>query len=233
MKQERLLIIIPAYNEAENIAKTLASVSNADIPMEYDTIVINDASLDHTLDILRELKAPHIDLPVNLGIGGAVQTGFKYAAENDYDYALQLDGDGQHPAEYIKKLLENRKGYDVVIGSRYLKKEGFQSSFQRRIGIKLLKGYIKLLCGVTIHDVTSGFRLYNKKAIKVFASYYPDDYPEPEAIVHIARNSFLINEIAVSMIERQGGESSINTRSSFFYMYKVMLAITFEALKNH
>ena len=221
----KLLIIIPAYNEEENIESTLADV-RAHCP-EMDFVVINDCSTDHTRDILRRLNAAHIDLPVNLGIGGGVQTGYRYAAEKGYDIAVQFDGDGQHMAEYIKDLIapiENGQA-DVVIGSRFIDRQGFQSSFMRRFGIGFLSGLIRMLSGVRVLDVTSGFRAVNRKMIRYFADNYAQDYPEPEAILASGCRGAVIREIPVRMRERRGGRSSITPVRSMYYMVKVTVAL--------
>jgi len=228
-----LLIIIPAYNEADSIENLLDEIDTVKLPIQADTIVINDCSSDHTSSILKRKNVPHINLPVNLGIGGAVETGFKYALINHYDYAVQVDGDGQHQPVDILKLYEAMVGSssDIIIGSRFIKNDGFQSSTARRIGIRIFKGLIKTLCGINISDATSGFRLYNRKAIEFLADKYPDEYPEPESIVILHLNGFNISEVSVSMRERKKGKSSIRTLSSLYYMMKVSLAIIFSFLK--
>lgn len=221
----KLLIIIPAYNEQENIEKTIHDVKTH-VP-EADYIVINDCSKDRTREILRELHASYLDLPVNLGIGGGVQTGYCYALEQGYDIAVQFDGDGQHNAAYIKELIapiENGQA-DVTIGSRFVNNEGFQSSFMRRAGIRFLSGLIRLLCGVRTKDVTSGMRAVNRKMIEKFARNYAQDYPEPEAILFSGLIHARIVEVPVQMRERQGGTSSINAVRSMYYMIKVSLAL--------
>lgn len=224
----KVLVIIPAYNEQESIEHVVQSLEEITIPnIKIDYVIINDCSTDDTKKICLEKKFNFIDLPVNLGIGGGVQTGYKYAVEQDYDIAIQMDGDGQHDASFIKNLIEpiinNRT--DMVIGSRFLKKEGFQSSGMRRLGINFLRILIKVICGVNIKDTTSGFRATNKELTKFFSKSYAQDYPEPEAIVAAALNSYTINEIPVLMHERKGGESSINSLKSIYYMIKVSLAI--------
>ena len=230
---QRLLIIIPAYNEADSIENLLDEIETLKLPIHTDAIVINDCSSDHTSSILKERNVPHINLPVNLGIGGAVETGFKYALIHSYDYAVQVDGDGQHQPVEILKLLGAMEGSssDLIIGSRFIKKNGFQSSTSRRVGIRIFQGLIKTLCGINITDATSGFRLYNKKAIEFLADKYPDEYPEPESIVILHLNGFNISEASVSMRERKKGKSSIQTLSGLYYMMKVSLAIIFSFLK--
>jgi len=221
----RLLIIIPAYNEQENIKKTICDVE-AHVP-EADYIVINDCSKDNTKGILQKIHAAYLDLPVNLGIGGGVQTGYRYALEQGYDIAVQFDGDGQHDAAYIKDLIAPIQSgqADVTIGSRFVKNEGFQSSAMRRLGIQFLSGLIHLLCGVKVKDVTSGMRAVNREMIEKFAQDYAQDYPEPEAILLSGLIHARIEEIPVQMRERQGGTSSINVVRSMYYMVKVSIAL--------
>lgn len=220
-----ILVIIPAYNESQNIQKVINDLKKWAPSMDY--LIINDCSKDNTLSILQRSNAVYLDLPINLGIGGGVQTGYLYAMKNNYDIAIQMDGDGQHNAEYlntlIKPILEKKANF--VIGSRYLKHEGFQSSFFRRIGIKFLSFLIKLCTGLKIHDVTSGFRAVDKTLIKLFAQEYAQDYPEPEAIVLAAQNNAQITEVPVLMNERKGGQSSISGLKTIYYMIKVSLSI--------
>jgi len=221
----KILIIIPAYNEQDNIAAVVGRITN-EFP-QYDYVVINDCSTDDTEHICRELKLNYISLPVNLGIGGVVQCGYRYALENNYDIAIQLDGDGQHDVAHVEFLLQPlmREEADMVIGSRFIKKVGFQSSLLRRFGIIIIKYVIKLCCGAKVTDSTSGFRATNRNLIKLFANEYAHDYPEPEAIVTAVLNGYKIAEVPVVMNERAGGESSINTIRAVYYMLKVPLAL--------
>lgn len=221
----KTLVIIPAYNEQENILNTIADIGRQCPGMDY--IVINDCSKDSTEAILRENRANYLSLPSNLGIGGGVQTGYRYAAENGYDIAVQFDGDGQHDARYLHALIapiEAGKA-DIAIGSRFIRKEGFQSTGLRRLGIHLLSGIIKLLCGIRVMDVTSGMRAVNRRFIGEYARSYAQDYPEPEAIIAAAVRGARIVEVPVEMRERQGGKSSINPVRSIYYMIKVSLAL--------
>ena len=221
----RILVIIPAFNEQDNIEKTIQNL-NANYP-EADYVVINDCSTDHTREILNGNGYNYVDLPVNLGIGGGVQTGFLYAAEYDYDIAIQMDGDGQHNASYIDNLIlpiVSGKA-DMTIGSRYIEKEGFQSSALRRIGINFLSALIKACTGTRIYDVTSGFRAFNRKCIRLFSNEYAQDYPEPEAIVRAVCNGISIAEVPVVMNARTSGSSSIFGLKSIYYMIKVSMAI--------
>lgn len=220
----KVLVIIPAYNEQENIEKVVDNLIN-NYP-EYDYVIINDCSTDKTKQICLEKNYNFIDLPINLGIGGAVQTGYKYALKNDYDIAVQFDGDGQHDARFIKNLIQEiEKGNNLVIGSRFIRKEGFQSSFMRRIGIIILKTLARLLTGQAFSDPTSGFRACDKEVIKYFAEVYPIDYPEPETLINVKKKGFKVKEIPVVMNNRQGGVSSINMVKSIYYMVKVTLAM--------
>ncbi len=232
----KIAAIIPAYNEEEaitEVVQTLRKVATEN-GLQLDVVVVNDCSTDSTSEIISKLPCIAINLPVNLGIGGAVQTGYKYAFYNGYDYAIQVDGDGQHPAEEIPKLVAalEKNNWDVVIGSRFLDKEGFQSTFLRRSGIGFFRFLNRLLVGVDIKDSTSGFRLLNKKALTLVNDYYPDEYPEPEAIVLYAKNGLKIGEAPVVMRERQGGVSSIGRSASVYYMFKVSLAVIFTFIKH-
>lgn len=231
MKKEKVLIIIPAYNEEANIKNVilLLKKQNAD----FTCLVINDGSQDKTQQEAESTGlATVIQLPSNLGIGGAVQTGFKYAFYNNYDYAIQFDGDGQHLPSEIPKILEplQKKECDACIGSRFVvKTSGFQSTFMRRVGIRFFEKLNNLLIKQKITDSTSGFRAYNKETIAFLASHYPTDYPEPETIILLGKNNFTIKEISVEMQERQGGHSSISGLKSAHYMIKVSLAILMTA----
>lgn len=231
----RIAAVIPAYNEEEAIASVIHeinSVSGRD-GLEIIPVIINDCSKDRTAEIIDREACVPIHLPVNLGIGGAVQTGFRYAAENGFDFAIQVDGDGQHPAEEIPGMVKAAldRGFDVTIGSRFIQKEGFQSSFMRRTGINYFRRLNKMLTGITIYDTTSGFRLLNRKALAIVNEYYPDEYPEPEAIVLYARNKLQVGEFPVQMRERQGGVSSINSFRAVYYMWKVTLACFFTRIR--
>lgn len=225
MVDAKVLIIIPAYNESENIESVMGHLMEAG--PRYDYLIVNDGSTDNTLGICEEAHFSYLDLPINLGIGGAVQAGYVYARKNGYDIAVQMDGDGQHDIAYLEDMLRPilNDEADIVIGSRFLKKEGFQSSQTRRIGIGILSMLIKLTTGRKIMDVTSGFRAVNKMFINIYASDYPTDYPEPEAIVTAIMHRGRIVEIPVKMKAREGGTSSITLGKSVYYMIKVTLAI--------
>lgn len=227
----RKLIIIPAYNEELNISKIIKELGL--YAPDYDYVVINDCSTDNTRKICEDENINHINLPVNLGIGGAMQTGYLYAYEHGYDIAVQLDGDGQHDASFLDGMLEvlQHNDADMVIGSRFIEREGFQSSSARRAGIGILTRLIKLMTGKVITDPTSGFRMANKKLVKKFANEYPKDYPEPESVVRILKEKNKVMEVPVIMRERQGGKSSIRAWNSAYYMIKVSLAIIISGLK--
>lgn len=221
----KVLIIIPAYNEEKNIEKVVDNIIQ-NYP-NYDYIIVNDGSKDATKDICINRGYEVLNLPINLGIGGAVQTGYKYAKDKEYDVAVQIDGDGQHDIAYLGEMLPFLESgeIDIVIGSRFIDKEGFQSSVARRTGIKLLSALIFMSTGCKIRDVTSGFRVVNKKFIDIYSKYYPADYPEPEAIVAAIMHRGKIKEYPVVMRERESGKSSINFIKSIYYMIKVSLAI--------
>ena len=227
----KVLIIVPAHNEEAALPGVIADVREHQ--PEADIVVVDDASTDDTATTAERHGAGVLRLALNLGIGGAVQTGFRYAREKGYDYALQVDGDGQHPAEAIGRLLEPvRDGSaDTVIGSRFLTGEGFQSTFLRRVGIAMFRLLCRVTTGRTITDSTSGFRAYNASAIAFLADTYPSDYPEVEAAISLSHNRFRIVEVPVEMRERQGGRSSITLGRSAYYMVKVMLASLISNLK--
>ena len=229
-KKMKNLIIIPAFNEHECIKNTVEMIKR-EAP-NFDYVVINDHSTDNTLDILKENNYNYINLPTNLGIGGAVQTGYRYAYENNYDTAVQVDADGQHNPKYLNMMLETleKEQADMIIGSRFIENKGFQSTFARRIGITYFTKLIHLLTGEVITDPTSGLRLGNKNVIELFAKDYPRDYPEPESVVALLKRGMRVREVPVEMLARQGGVSSINFKKSVYYMIKVSLAIIIE---NH
>jgi len=220
----KILAIVPAYNEENNIALVIADLRKHQPGIKI--LILNDASTDQTEKVAHETGATVLNLAVNLGIGGAVQTGFIYARNEMYDIAFQFDGDGQHLAAEIDKLLEplNSNEADVVIGSRFLEKGGFRSSLTRRAGIRLISLVNKLLTGRKIMDSTSGFRAFNQKAISFLAENYSQDYPEPEAVVQLFRNGFNILEVPVQMRARLSGQSSIRPLHSFYYIIKVLLS---------
>lgn len=224
--------IIPAYNEEASIAIVVNAINDFGQQQNINItpIVVNDCSTDNTYKIASSLHCVTLSLPVNLGIGGAVQTGLIYAWKNNFDFAIQVDGDGQHPANEIIKLINQMEKLhlDVVIGSRFITKSGFQSTLLRRIGINYFSLLIRLLTGFKITDCTSGFRLYNKKALEILKDRYPDEYPEPEAFIIFKKEGLQAGEASVIMEERKGGTSSISGISSLYYIFKVTLAILFK-----
>lgn len=229
----RCLIVVPAFNEQPNIGQTVREIRSA-FPAAF-VLVVNDGSADETAAVAREAGAAVLDLPFNLGIGGAVEAGLKYAVREGYEFAVQVDGDGQHPAEQIPRLLEpilDRRA-DAVIGSRFLPgSAGFRPGAARRTGIRLFQSLNRLLIGQTITDSTSGFRAYGRRALEFLAELYPRDYPEPETVVHLARHGFGLLEVPVSMRIRQSGSSSIRGLGEAYYMVKVILALLIEMLRK-
>lgn len=224
------LVIIPAYNEEASIVNAVQDI--LDHAPGFDYVVINDCSKDRTLQRCRENGLNVIDLPVNLGIGGGIQTGYRYAVEHGYDVAVQFDGDGQHDASYLQAMADRleRDDLDMVIGSRFIENEGFQSTGLRRFGINFFKFLIKLLYGGTITDATSGMRMCSRRVMEEFSVDYPQDYPEPETVARLLRKKYKVREIPVVMRERSAGTSSINPAKSVYYMIKVSLAILVERL---
>lgn len=225
------LVIIPAYNESGSIVQTVRNIRK--YAPSYDVIVINDSSRDNTLQLCQENGIPVLDLPVNLGIGGAVQTGYLYALQYGYDIAVQMDGDGQHDAAYLGMMEETlvRENADMVIGSRFIEKEGFQSSGIRRAGIRLFTFLSGALFGKAITDATSGMRMCSRRTIELFVKDYPRDYPEPETVCRLLRKKYRVIEVPVIMKEREAGESSISMNKAVYYMIKVTLAILIERLR--
>jgi hypothetical protein len=228
------IVIIPAYNEEESIINTVNNLKKINIKgMHLDYIVINDGSIDNTKLVLLQNQIKFIDLVCNLGIGGAVQTGYKYALYNNYDIAIQFDGDGQHDSNSIEKLISLIKdGNDIVIGSRYISIDSFKSTIMRRAGKNLLSFLIKLFTKKRITDPTSGFRACNKEIIKLFANDYPSDYPEPDTLVLLLKRGYKVLETPVKMNERNKGKSSINAVKSIYYMIKVSLSIIIASIEE-
>lgn len=236
MDQLKILVIIPAYNEEQSISAVVEKlkVDSQNSGHKVDYVVVNDCSKDETLKILQGMGANYISLPINLGIGGGVQTGYKYALRNGYDVAVQIDGDGQHDTVYLEDVIRPIADdqADIVIGSRFIDKKGFQSSCVRRLGINFLSMLIRICCNSKVLDVTSGFRAVNNKYIALYAAEYPVDYPEPEAIVRASLDGARIMEVPVIMKKRENGTSSISTWKSLYYMIKVSLAIIICRMSN-
>lgn len=229
---KKRLVIIPAYNEAGNIVKTVTDIET--YAKTFDYVIINDCSKDDTKEICEEHGFHIINLPVNLGIGGGVQTGYDYAYRNGYEIAVQFDGDGQHNAKYLDQMADKLEAekLDMLIGSRFIENEGFRSSFMRRVGIRYFTVLIKMLTGKTITDPTSGMRMTNRRVIEDFVRYYPKDYPEPESVVSLLKRGYDVREEAVVMNEREEGESSISALNSIYYMIKVSFAILIAAINK-
>ena len=226
IEKGKMLIVIPAFNEQHNILKVIRDIQES-IP-EADILVINDCSVDSTSVQARMAQGVKvIDLPCNLGIGGAVQTGFKYAKCMGYHYMVQVDGDGQHIPQEVQKLVDtiNRSNCDMVIGSRFLDIQSYRPTWGRRIGIKVFYHLFRILINTKITDSTSGFRVYNRKSIEVLSKYYSNDYPEPDAIIVLKKHGLCICEVGVKMKEREHGQSSITMIKSPYYMAKVILSI--------
>ncbi len=229
----KILVIVPAFNEEDCIDKVIYDLKNTN--PDWDILIVNDGSIDNTSQVAKRTKSAFvIDLVGNLGIGGAVQTGFKFATRNNYDIALQFDGDGQHIATEIPKLIDPiiKNEVDVVIGSRFTKSHsGWKSSIPRRMGIFVFTILNKILINQKITDSTSGFRAYNKSAIDFLSVNYPMDYPEPEAIILLGKNGYKLKEIHADMKARETGTSSINYRRAIYYMIKVVLAILMTSIR--
>lgn len=232
---EKIFIIIPCFNEQENVAGVIEEIRQ--VNDTWKILIINDGSEDQTSATAKNTnEAIVIDMPINTGVGGAVQTGFIYALNANADYAVKFDGDGQHDPEFLCDLLlpiKNNQA-DIVIGSRFMDiNTGFKSSFLRRIGIAILQKLCSWLSGQPITDPTSGFRAYSPKAIQFMAKHYPSfDYPEPEEIVLATKNSLKIVELPITMRKRNAGHSTISSAFSVYYMIKVTLAMFFIALRE-
>ncbi len=252
MTAPKILVILPAFNESGNIGKTVRELSK--LSFALDVLVVDDGSSDQTAQEALSEGAKVISLPFNLGIGGAVQTGFLYALKKGYDFAAQVDGDGQHDAGYLSAILSpviNARA-DIVIGSRFMAEDsaavskaipnlsgagagaqsGWRSSAVRRVGIRFFAWLISFLTGFRVTDPTSGFRALNQKALRVFAKHYPQDFPEPESIMSARRFGLILVEVPVQMRKRVHGHSSIRYFKTLYYMIKVTLAILLDMLKS-
>lgn len=225
----KILMIIPAYNEEKSIKDVVQGINNFQ-RLNLDYIVINDGSTDLTEKVLVDNNINHITLPYNMGIGAAVQTGYKYAYYKEYDIAIQFDGDGQHDIEYIDKMIQPivKEEADMVIGSRYIEEiSTFKSTALRQVGITMISFFIKILTRKRVKDVTSGYRAVNKKIIELFSKEYPQEYPEPITNYAILRSYYRVKEVGVNMHQRKNGNSSINSVKSIYYMFNVFVSILF------
>jgi glycosyltransferase involved in cell wall biosynthesis len=222
----RYVAVIPAYNESQTLRGVIQSIQ-ADAP-EFDIVVVDDGSTDRSAQIAQRAGVPVLRHPFNLGIGGAVQSGFQYAQENGYDYMAQVDGDGQHRADQLRVLIASMAedpSIDMVCGSRFLTDSGYPAPISRRTGIHLFSQLLSRIVGERVSDPTSGFRLYNRRAINLFSRDYPHDYPEVEAVLMVHWHRLRMREVPVQMLQRGGGVSSIRSGKSIHYMIKVLLAI--------
>lgn len=217
----KVLVIIPAYNEESNIKKVVNDIQTNAVDVDY--VVVNDGSKDDTLDILKKNHYNYIDSICNLGLFGAVQTGFRYSLENDYDCAIQFDGDGQHLAKYIPLLMDEiSKGNDIVIGSRFVNEKKPISA--RMLGSRMISTSIKIVTGKSIKDPTSGFRAYNKSCIKEYALGM-NNPPEPDTLVYMLKKGKKIKEVQVQMKDRESGESYLNLTNTIKYMSRMLISI--------
>ena len=221
----RRIAIVPAYNEERNIGPLLDELRAFDAGL--DVVVVSDGSVDRTAEVAREHGAYVVTLPFNLGIGGAVQTGFRFARENGYELAVRCDGDGQHdPSELPKVLAPVLAGAaDIAVGSRFGETDGYRSSAPRRVGIRLLAVVVSAIARQRLTDTTSGFQALNRRALELFASDYPHDYPEVESMVMTIKHRLRLVEVPVRMREREHGRSSITALRSIYYMAKVLVAL--------
>ena len=235
LRELRRVAIVPALNEEHSIECVIDELRAFDAGL--DVVVIDDGSSDGTADAAAAKGAYVLRLPFNLGIGGAVQTGFKFAFEHDYDIAVRVDGDGQHdPAQLVRILAPVLRGdADIAVGSRFAAEgaAGYRSSRSRRVGIRILAAVVSRIVGQRVTDTTSGFQALNRKGIALFAHDYPHDYPEVEATVMVFRHRLRLQEVPVSMRERGGGQSSITALRSVYYMVKVLLAIFVGLSRRH
>lgn len=220
-----MIVIVPAYNEARHIGAVVRDI-RAHAP-QADIVVIDDGSADNTAQQARAAGAAVLRLPYNLGIGGAVQTGYRYAARHHYEYAVRVDGDGQHDPADLSAMMQalDESQADMIIGSRFLRKIGYQSSGMRKAGIFVLSKLVGFVAGKQATDPTSGYRVCNRKMIRFFAEHYPTDYPEVESLIMMEQAGYHFTEFAVTMKARVSGKSSISTWKSVYYMIKVVLAV--------
>lgn len=228
----RILAIVPAFNEMHSVGKVVREI--LELPLPINAVVVDDGSTDDTAKVARAVGAVVLRLPYNLGIGGAVQTGFLYAFRHGYDVAVQVDGDGQHVPQEIPRLLDTleKQRVDMVIGSRFLGSKKHRPSWIRRIGIWIFTWVNSWVLRTRITDNTSGFRAFNRRTIQFLSENYPQDYPEPESVVLLGLHGFSIVEIPVEMRERAFGKSSISPLRAVYYMIKVLFSIFMDMFKE-
>jgi glycosyltransferase involved in cell wall biosynthesis len=227
----RCLVIVPVFNESGSIRKVICRLRRA-LP-EYDLLVVDDGSTD---DTVRQVPPgiPVVSLPFNLGIGGAMQTGYRYAALHGYDIAVQVDGDGQHRPSEVRRLVEHlgEGEVDLVVGSRFLEETRYKQTLVRKLGSLVLRSIIRVLVGMDLTDCTSGFRAANRRVILAFAHWYPEDYPEPEVILLLRRAGYRIGELGVRMRHRRTGRSSIGLFRGVFYVLKVTICLLLDLVRD-
>lgn len=232
-KNYKILVIVPSYNEAENLPSLLHEIRQ----LHYDVIVIDDSSSDSTAKVASESGVPVLSLAANLGIGGAVQTGFKYAVANDYDIVVQIDGDGQHDPVWVKEIIQPlcQNESDCAIGSRYVpeqKDTNYKTPFARRMGMYFSTSILYVTTGLRINDTTSSFRALNRNAFEYFANHYPVDHPEAEALFMLHKKRFRICEVPIKMRIRAHGESLFNFTKAFLYPLRVVVGFIGLLLKK-
>lgn len=222
---KKSLLLIPVFNESPNIVPLLEEIRK-ELPV-LPICVIDDCSTDDTRRVLREMECEYLSLPCNLGVGGAMQTGFRYALEQGYHYVMRLDGDGQHPPAECLRFMErmSRNDVDMIVGSRFLGKTDYTSSWYRHVGIRALASLLSLVCRRRITDPTSGFQMVNRLVIYYFAHQYPTDYPEPESLALLSRQGYRCCEIPTAFRSRSHGTSSIQAWGTFYYLFKVGIAL--------
>ncbi len=228
----KVLVIVPAYNEEKSIPGVVRDLRES-VP-SADVLVVNDGSKDATARVAREMGVNVLDLPFNLGIGGAVQSGYLYALRNNYDIAVQFDGDGQHIGKEIVELLRPLEAgeADIVVGSRFLVPSEYKAPIFRSVGIWIFSFVLSRIMTMPVTDSTSGFRAANRSVIEFFARNYPDDYPEVESLVLLHKVKKRVMEVPVVMRERTGGKSSITPLRSIYYMTKVLIAVFIDLMKK-